>query len=80
MKSFDVYFEIFNKKLKTTVEADTMSEATQKVKDSIVFHKIEPTPPKSSTPPPRPNPDMKQMKDMFGDLFGNSVSNPFRKF
>ena len=40
MKQFTVYFEIFGKKMKTTVFANTEEEAKRKVKDKIVFHKV----------------------------------------
>ena len=41
MKTYIIYFEIFGKKMKTIIEADSKSEAKQNVKDKIIFHKIE---------------------------------------
>ena len=38
---YTVYFEIFGKKLKTTVEAENESQAKQAVARKIKFHKIE---------------------------------------
>ena len=38
---FTVWFEIFGKKMKTEVYATSVAEAKQKVKDKIIFHKIE---------------------------------------
>ena len=40
MKLYNVYFEIFGKKMKASIEAKTREEAYQKVKDKIIFHKI----------------------------------------
>lgn len=40
MKTYIIYFEIFGKKMKTIIEADSKKEAKQKVKDKIIFHKI----------------------------------------
>ena len=41
MKEFVVYFELFNKKMKTTVAASTEDEAKSIVANKIIFHKIE---------------------------------------
>ena len=41
MKDFDVYFEIFGKKMKTTVAAFDKNSAETAVKNKITFHKIE---------------------------------------
>ena len=38
--TYTVYFQIYGKRMKTTVSAKNKSEAQQKVKDSIVFDKI----------------------------------------
>lgn len=40
MKEYDVYFEIYGKKLKTKIVADSTKQAMQIVKDKIIFHKI----------------------------------------
>lgn len=40
MKNYDVYFEIFGKKMKKVVLAETMTEAKQKVIDEIKWHKV----------------------------------------
>lgn len=41
MKKYTVYFEIFGKKLKVTVEADSKHEAMEYVKSQLTFHKVE---------------------------------------
>lgn len=41
MKRYKVYFEIYGKRLKTTVIANNLEDAKQIVKDKIVFHKID---------------------------------------
>lgn len=38
-RNFTVYFEIFGKKMKTTVLAESKTAAEQQVKDQIIFHK-----------------------------------------
>ena len=38
-KNYSVYFEIYGKKMKAKVLAENMTEAQQKVKDKIIFHK-----------------------------------------
>jgi cupin superfamily acireductone dioxygenase involved in methionine salvage len=40
MKNFDVYFEIYGKKMKVTVFAENEEKAKEMVKDSISFHKV----------------------------------------
>lgn len=44
MKTWVVYFEIFGKKMKTEVQADSFYAAQCKVKDKIIFHKTEEKP------------------------------------
>jgi len=41
MKEYTVYFEIFGKKMKTTVMAFNEEQAKAFVKNKIVFHKVE---------------------------------------
>lgn len=41
MRDFMVYFEVFGRKIKMKVSASSVSEAQQKVKDKIIFHKID---------------------------------------
>jgi hypothetical protein len=41
MKTYTIYFELFGKKMKTTVEAENVDQAKRKIKDKIVFHKVE---------------------------------------
>jgi len=40
MKTFEVLFEIYGKKLKTTISAKSKDDAKTKIKDKIIFHKI----------------------------------------
>lgn len=39
-KEYIVYFEVFGKKMKTTVYANSEAEAKKKVLDAVVFHKV----------------------------------------
>jgi hypothetical protein len=40
MKNYDVYFEIFGKKMKVRILAENEEKAKEKVKNKIIFHKI----------------------------------------
>ena len=40
MKEFTVYFEIYGKKMKTTVTAESEIEARILIRNSITFHKV----------------------------------------
>ena len=40
MKEYTIYFEIFGKKMKTTIYADSEIEAKNKLKEKIIFYKI----------------------------------------
>ena len=39
---YTIYFELFGKKMKTTVDAKSIEDAKQQVRNKILFHKIEP--------------------------------------
>lgn len=41
MKNFEVYFELFGKKMKTTVLARDKDDAKESVQNSITFYKVE---------------------------------------
>jgi hypothetical protein len=41
MKTYTIFFEIFGKKMKTTVEAENIEQAKIKIKEKVVFHKVE---------------------------------------
>lgn len=43
-KMYVVFFQLYGKKLKTIVDADSAEEARQVVKDKIVFKKVEECP------------------------------------
>lgn len=38
-KNYSVYFEIYGKKMKAIVMAESINDAQAKVKDKIIFHK-----------------------------------------
>ena len=40
MKEFTVYFEIYGKKMKTTITAESEIEARISIRNSITFHKV----------------------------------------
>lgn len=40
-KNYTVFFELFGKKMKTKVLASSSSSAIDKIKEHIIFHKIE---------------------------------------
>lgn len=40
MKNYTVYFEIFGKKMKTKILAESKENAEQQIKDKIIFHKV----------------------------------------
>ena len=42
MKKYTVYFELFGKKMKTTVLASSKIEAQERILSKVKFHKIEP--------------------------------------
>lgn len=41
MKKYTIYFEIFGKRLKTTIEANSEDDAKYKLYGKIVFYKVE---------------------------------------
>lgn len=41
MNTYTIYFEIFGKKMKTTVQAEADYKAKEYVRNRIVFHKVE---------------------------------------
>jgi hypothetical protein len=49
MKQYTIYFEIFGKKMKTTLSAFDEEQAVRLLKEKIVFHKIEQTPDKTKS-------------------------------
>jgi hypothetical protein len=40
MKNYTVYFEIYGKKMKAKILAESMTDAQAKIKDKIIFHKV----------------------------------------
>jgi hypothetical protein len=63
MKKYDVYFEIYGKKMKAKVFADSMTEAKMKITEKIIFHKIVPNPNDEFN---EASDILDQMSDMFG--------------
>lgn len=41
MNEYTIYFEIYGKKMKTKVLANTKEEAKEIIRSKIIFHKIE---------------------------------------
>lgn len=41
MKNYTIYFEIYGKKLKTTVMSENEEKAKEFVKSKVIFHKVE---------------------------------------
>ena len=64
MENFDVWFEIYGKKLKTTVCAETEKDVQNIIKNKIVFHKIEKIP--IFKPNPNNDKTFEDLLDMFG--------------
>jgi len=55
MKTYKVYFEIYGKKLKVEIKANSLLEAKEKVRNSVIFHKVVPL-----------DDDLQNLKDFFG--------------
>ena len=56
MKNYDVYFDIYGKKLKTTVTAENKYEAMEIVRKKVVFIKVV----------ERDDDMLNRLKDIFG--------------
>jgi hypothetical protein len=41
MRNFDVYFELYGKKMKCRVMAENENDAKKEVEKKIIFHKVE---------------------------------------
>lgn len=41
MRNFDVYFELYGKKMKARVMAENENDAKKEVEKKIIFHKVE---------------------------------------
>lgn len=62
MKSYTVYFELFGRKMKTTVEAESAIKAKELIKSKIIFHDVE------------VKPDMyRKIDDIFGYAFNDGI-------
>lgn len=61
MINYTVYFEIFGKRMKTTVLAETEDKAIEIVKKKLTIHKVEKT----------KNDAFNEVTDMFDNLFKN---------
>ena len=65
MKNYDVYFELYGKKLRTTIIADSEAHAQEIVKNKIIFHKVS----KSQIQEEKPF-DSSDIFESFKDIFG----------
>lgn len=63
MKGFKMFFEIGGKKMQTTVIAENENQAKQKIKDKIIFHKIE-----------EKEADWKLANEMWKNIFGTDLT------
>ena len=70
MKHFEVYFEIFSKKMKTVVKAHNSEDAALIVRKHLIIHKAMEVEPEEDLPnflKPDPKEDpMDMLKRMFG--------------
>ena len=64
MKNFKVYFEVFGKKMKTTINASSKEDAENKVRNKIIFHKVEREVTHKQESPPK-----FEVPDIFKDIF-----------
>lgn len=60
MKKYVIYFQLYGKKLKTTIKASSMESAKEIIKSKIIFDKIE-----------EKSIESLSGKDIFGDIFKN---------
>ncbi len=63
MKNYFVFFEIYGKKMKSLVQANSEKEAIKTVKDKIIIHKVKEVEDNTVI--------MQSLKDVFGDIFGD---------
>ena len=68
MKNYTIYFEIYGKKMRTTVSAENKEKAKDVVRNKIYFHIVE----EIKKPPPD---DHDTLNDLFG-VFG--IKPPFK--
>ena len=41
MRKFEVKFELYNKKMKTVIEAGSREEAKDRIRNRIIFHEVQ---------------------------------------
>lgn len=58
---YKIFFEIYGKKMQTVIEAKNENEAKEKIKDKIIFDKIE-----SAITEQEANEAVNYLKNMFG--------------
>lgn len=61
MNTYELYFELYGKKMKTEVSAKSEEDAKQKVRNKIIFHKVK----------IKINDD--NVINMFRDIFGGKI-------
>lgn len=66
MRNFTVYFEIYGKKMKATVLAESEEKAKKSIQDKIIFHKVE-----------KANEEFNKSMDLMDDML-NFLDNKVR--
>ena len=61
MKKFIIYFEVFSRKMRIEIEANSEVEAKKILQDRIIFHKIEEV----------PKNELNDLFESFKNIFGN---------
>lgn len=70
MKEYKVYFEIFGKKMQTTLDAESIEDAKLELFDKIIFHKVVSVDGKPD--------ESTSNKNLFGDMDAfNNIMNIF---
>jgi len=73
MKEYTIFFELFGKKMKTTIHALSEERAKERLKEKIIFHKVEEVKKKSK------GELIDEITKMFGDgSNGFTKGNPFK--
>lgn len=75
MKEYNVYFDIFGKKLKAKVKASTPEEAGLIVRKTLTIDKIELRPPDQT----QPKSPYDQMIDELGKMMGDDFKDLFKR-
>lgn len=68
-RNYTVYFEVFGKKMKTTIWAKSQESAKQQILEKIEFHKFDVVPPTQPRKPKTGNP----IEDFFNGLSKDEI-------